>query len=78
MPTFYVLKHCIFVVIFVCFYVTFRRREAKLLGHSSYADYAMQTKMAGSVDNILDMLDHLLHKGEQEKKAIDLNALYWL
>ena len=38
----------------------------------------MQTKMAGSVDNILDMLDHLLHKGEQEKKAIDLNALYWL
>lgn len=39
-----------------------RRREAKILGFESYADYAMESKMAGSVENTLNMLDHLLEK----------------
>ncbi|XP_034236163.1 oligopeptidase A [Thrips palmi] len=39
-----------------------RKQEAKILGFNSYAEYAMESKMAGSVDDVLGVLDHLLQK----------------
>lgn len=43
----------------------YRKQEAKTLGFNSYAEYAMESKMAGSIDNVLGMLDTLLQKGKR-------------
>jgi len=36
-----------------------RQEKAKLLGFSNYAEYSLQTKMANSVEQVLDFLDDL-------------------
>lgn len=41
-----------------------RRDQVKLLGYASFADMSMETKMAGSVDNVKKMIDLLLEKGK--------------
>ena len=38
-----------------CF--VFRRDIANILGYDNFAQMSMETKMAGSVENVLNMLD---------------------
>lgn len=40
-----------------------RRDQVKILGYPSYAAMSMETKMAGSVDNVKTMIELLLEKG---------------
>ena len=40
-----------------------RRDQAKLLGYGSFADISMETKMAGSVQNVNKMIEDLMEKG---------------
>lgn len=40
-----------------------RDDEAKLLGYPTYAHLSMETKMAGSLQSVENMLDFLLKKG---------------
>lgn len=52
-----------------------RRDQANILGYETYADMSMETKMAGSVENVQHLLKTLLEyaKPAQEK---ELNHLY--
>lgn len=47
-----------------------RRDQVKLLGYPSYAAMSMETKMAGSVDNVNKMIELLLEKGISFVEAI--------
>ena len=51
-----------------------RRHQAKLLGYQSFADMSMETKMAGSVDNVKTMLENLLDtaKSAQQQELENL------
>ena len=40
-----------------------RRDQVKLLGYSSFADMSMETKMAGSVETVKEMIHSLMEKG---------------
>ena len=40
-----------------------RRDQVKLLGYPTFAAMSMETKMAGSVDNVTKMIELLLEKG---------------
>ena len=40
-----------------------RRDQVKLLGYPSFAAMSMETKMAGSVENVMKMIDLLSEKG---------------
>ncbi|XP_049810440.1 uncharacterized protein LOC126253269 [Schistocerca nitens] len=53
-----------------------RRNLAKLLGYDKYADLSMETKMAGSVENVQKMLSHLLDKAlpVQEEELLQLET----
>lgn len=42
----------------------FRQEQAAILGFDSYADMSMETKMAGSVDNVNNVLDVLLESAK--------------
>ena len=42
----------------------FRRDLAKILGYESYAHVSMETKVAGSVENVQNILDSFLEKGK--------------
>jgi len=37
---------------------------AKALGYKTYVDMSMETKMAGSMENVVSILDQLLEKGK--------------
>ncbi|XP_067004698.2 uncharacterized protein [Anabrus simplex] len=57
----------------------YRREQAKHLGYSSFADMSMQTKMAGSLENVRGMLDRLHDKAlpvqKQEVESLEQFAL---
>lgn len=40
-----------------------RRDQVKLLGYPNFAAMSMETKMAGSVENVMKMIDLLTEKG---------------
>lgn len=40
-----------------------RGEQARLLGYRNFAHMSMETKMAGSVDNVLSMITSLLAQG---------------
>lgn len=40
-----------------------RRDQVKLLGYSSFADMSMETKMAGSINTVKNMIESLAEKG---------------
>lgn len=42
----------------------FRRDEATELGYKTYADLSMQTKMAGTLENVQQSLGAILQIGE--------------
>lgn len=52
----------------------FRRQQAKILGYKSYAEMSMETKMAGSIENVQNTLHKLLEyaRPAQEKELEDL------
>lgn len=41
-----------------------RREQARLLGYENFGQMSMETKMAGSVENVLSMITSLLAKGK--------------
>lgn len=41
-----------------------RNKQAKMLGYKTYVDLSMETKMAGSLENIYETFDNLLETGE--------------
>ncbi|KAJ1522818.1 hypothetical protein ONE63_001970 [Megalurothrips usitatus] len=51
-----------------------RFREAKILGYESYSDYALSSRMAGSVENTLNMLENLVQKA-RPAQAHELESL---
>ena len=53
-----------------------RNKRAKLLGHKTFADLSMETKMAGSVENVYSVLDTLLETARpaQEYELKELTA----
>nr|XP_022915778.1 probable cytosolic oligopeptidase A [Onthophagus taurus] len=52
-----------------------RRDQAKILGYSTFADMSMETKMAGSVTNVKNMLSTLLERAKPAQDA-ELANLY--
>ncbi|RZC39037.1 Peptidase M3 domain containing protein [Asbolus verrucosus] len=52
-----------------------RRDLAKLLGFETYADLSMETKMAGSIDNVNKMLTTLLERAKPAQDR-ELQSLY--
>lgn len=52
-----------------------RQTQAKLLGYPTFVDMSMETKMAGTAENVRTMLAHLLHSArpaqEQELKTLE-------
>ncbi len=42
-----------------------RQEKAKLLGFNSYAEYSLETKMASSVDQVIDFLEDLAERSRQ-------------
>uniref|UniRef100_U5EY96 Putative oligopeptidase n=1 Tax=Corethrella appendiculata TaxID=1370023 RepID=U5EY96_9DIPT len=55
---------------------SFRNRQAKLLGYDNFAKMSMETKMAGSVENVKKFLENLLKfaKSAQENELQALEA----
>ncbi|XP_053982476.1 uncharacterized protein LOC128878363 [Hylaeus volcanicus] len=53
-----------------------RKKQAKLLGFNKYTDLSMETKMAGSLENVYNTLDILLQTARpaQERELKELNA----
>lgn len=51
-----------------------RRQQANLLGYNTYVDMSMETKMAGSLENVYKMLEKLLEvaKPRQEEEIAEL------
>lgn len=41
----------------------YRKELAKLLGYNSFAEMSMETKMAGSIDNVTNTLQAILEHG---------------
>ena len=47
-----------------CVYSPCRQDQAELLGYPNFAEMSMETKMAGSVDNVMSMITTLMSRGE--------------
>lgn len=52
------------IILFLIMPSTPRSEQAKLLGYENFAQMSMETKMAGSVENVMSMITSLLAKGE--------------
>ncbi|GJQ78768.1 hypothetical protein Trydic_g2800 [Trypoxylus dichotomus] len=52
-----------------------RRDQAKILGYKTFADISMETKMAGSVENVMDMLETLRTYAKPAQDA-ELESIY--
>ncbi|XP_046968629.1 probable cytosolic oligopeptidase A [Vanessa cardui] len=51
-----------------------RLEQAKILGYDTFVDMSMETKMAGSIDNVLNVLDNLLESA-RPMQDVELQSL---